>query len=164
MTGADRFEMKVLFRDKSFLSSAVVSLASVAVVVIGTVAFMSKNRIVVHPVSDVVFINEPSTTGAAQKVRQISQLGEGKAQQGDIYSGYFADLRSLCAAGKLGETNTKVVFFHKTTNASAATLDFRPNTCALVAKAPSDDFSIYAASDAPFVSVKSERRFIQVER
>ena len=121
-----------------------------------------REKISVRPIGAVEFV----TSAPENSTKPISDIlgawaSGGSAAPKGVWAGYFVDLQKLCAAGAAPLGAPTVVLFKSAGELKAGTTQLGPRSCQLVdGLKPSE--KVYAASDQPFPSTPSEKRFVAV--
>jgi hypothetical protein len=177
-TNAYRPKIKIGFLlsrgyNPKFFISLFASLAmAVSITAVG-VYFRSENQIKVGPTYNATFVAPPNDIGF-HRLAPISAIGEiatSRNSNRTVLIGYFAKISDLCShLEETGDTSEKnegasYVLFVRAVNTEmykASPVRVTTNVCALITTAGRDS-PILAASDTPFVDVKSDRDYVIVD-
>jgi hypothetical protein len=150
-----------LLRNVAFLSSFAASAIAVAGIVVGVWSFLKSQRILIHPVARVSFVEPPTTPGT--QVSPMSAISTpANLNKDSILQGWILSLDDLCKAEHPISPRNSVVLVKKSNEITAATAKFGSRTCALSGDLGKGE-KIFVTSDVPFPGIDSEKKYVSVD-
>lgn len=164
------FSASRLMADRKFLISLVFSMGAALVGGLGSIQFVRSNKISLTSIADVGFVEHLGekegyfVTALLSKIDDVvrDKRAGGATLNKEILVGYIADFQDVCqkqindSANPSAPQVSPLVIVRTSAGATAGTIEITTKTCDLVKELKGDE-KIYATSDSPFMTIKSEK-------